>query len=977
MLPDTYNTETVKRPTKDSKQLSRLRIFLIVYVFVALITVIITMRFATSYVSPMLYPDLKTVPVNDMCVKGCPDQAIYEDMQFENFIWIIADALSYRKAQPVRDVLQKHGKMFKLMNTAGMLSQAIAKAWITGRSNPYLPVLKCTGDHIFGAINRGRKNLTISSFGSSNIFFPTPFREIEEQDRVFKYVSRVDDFDLNCEHSACKWFNKPEYIEEFKKNLTYWYEHNESVFYWSGLTDKAMHLQSGRFEWKYPILDEMAAVFAKDLEMLRDWIDTHPKTLLIISADHGYDEPGRIHGGLIPNNNGWHIYYNPIFTPETRVMNTTDVAPTIASYIKRTDIPANSVGQARPAYENLADEASAWQRSVLQKERQFNLTFPWRAERLPITRQFLSFDKSSLPRNITFTELKEIADGVREDGYKGISELDAINAVNTWIEYDKLYNKTSQTLWVKLDERANSQSRMKDKYSRVFFILRYLAPLLTSAAVLSIVNPYLKAKIEKKSRYKLTLALISTGTYLISEAFLTQRLHMLPYTHTREKLYMWYLRSEALSNMETHLQHWTSLLLFALWALCTTSEFLPLIKKENVRNTQTYIRVFVRAANNRMSYHYLMYLIFSRGMHVNLKNALLRANAKEPKLEIGWNSDQTHRLITSVFVVYVFVHVIISFYKGNASVKNRENRIYMLYRLGLITQVGLFLLFTDSTVPSGLKARQKDMVGPYIQYIGSLHPVAIIFTAVTIVTFALSVLIMLNYKPVVGHAGGSFSEVWAEHRELLKYFTPFYTEILFFSIFIMCLVAQKCVVLTMVVIKLLMCDFGILRELAGLLTSTETKTLPETLTQLISLVLFGVVSLGLMVNNFSSVYVSNIEIGPTGNGETHWPGIFSYEKLVVLSGIIIGLPQIMFVHMSLLVRVFYHPVYKLLRKKMNIAKYLYLRYYGIVHITIIAITYFLHATRHSLGESEGMPMDTIAIFFPSALLAYQALTSLV
>ena len=51
----------------------------------------------------------------------------------------------------------------------------------------------------------------------------------------------------------------------------------------------------------------------------------------------------------MPRNDGFTMFYNPTLAPNQpeKVIESTDVAPTIASYLKGVDIPAQSIGEAQ------------------------------------------------------------------------------------------------------------------------------------------------------------------------------------------------------------------------------------------------------------------------------------------------------------------------------------------------------------------------------------------------------------------------------------------------------------------------------------------------------------------------------------------------------------------------------------------------------------------------------------------------------
>ena len=248
-------------------------------------------RSVWTYLIPIFFSDLPTVPVNDQCRNGCPEQSITSNMQFENFIWLVADGMSWTKSQSIRDMLYPHAKIFKQKNNGSVYSDAVAKAGITGRSNCYFTIITPTGDDIFASFNRGRPENKIHHFGSRTVFFSTPFRDQVDQLKLFKTLDLQDDRSLHCNVSHCKFFNTEERKETFRQNLSRWHDNNESVFYWCDVDDDKMHSQRAKHNWTFPIIKELADQLAQDLVPVIHFIDNHPDTLLIVSADHGHDEP--------------------------------------------------------------------------------------------------------------------------------------------------------------------------------------------------------------------------------------------------------------------------------------------------------------------------------------------------------------------------------------------------------------------------------------------------------------------------------------------------------------------------------------------------------------------------------------------------------------------------------------------------------------------------------------------------------------
>lgn len=180
---------------------------------------------------------------------------------------------------------------------------------------------------------------------------------------------------------------------------------------------------------------------------------------------------------------GWHIFYNPRFTPDQRIMNLTDFAPTFSTYIERMDVPANCVGQARPAFEKLEDEARAYILSILQKERELNLTFPKRIDRLPSVKTFLNFNISSFSP-YSSQILKRDGNRIRED--QSPSNITDENVRHLWLQFSTLYNITSNALWNELYKSKDWLHTDRKRYSTLEVILHVIATVTLLFPVLGL-----------------------------------------------------------------------------------------------------------------------------------------------------------------------------------------------------------------------------------------------------------------------------------------------------------------------------------------------------------------------------------------------------------------------------------------------------------------------------------------------------------
>lgn len=243
------------------------------------------------YLDSLSLYDLPTVPVNTLQTSNSIDRSLIPSLQFENFIWLVADAMSWLVSDKIRDGLREHSKIFKVQNNASIYTAVVAKTLITGRYNGAFTHVPPTGDHLFAAFNRGRSALSIRQYGDKVPFTFTPISSLPARHKTFISVDTIDDFLIACVRSHCKLFNDSTTKNDFFRQLDHWATQNQSLFYWSGISDHIMHYDGSHFNYTYPTLKRIADSFADDLMDLKAWIDEHPTYLLIVSADHGYDEP--------------------------------------------------------------------------------------------------------------------------------------------------------------------------------------------------------------------------------------------------------------------------------------------------------------------------------------------------------------------------------------------------------------------------------------------------------------------------------------------------------------------------------------------------------------------------------------------------------------------------------------------------------------------------------------------------------------
>jgi hypothetical protein len=414
--------------------------------------------------------------------KDKPDLEISKEVQFTQFIWLGIDAVSWNFIGDLRDLLHDHGKIYMTQTKQVRYTFELIKTWFTGRDNDKPNIFKMTGDSIFESINRGWKSKKIVLEGELWTFYP-----------VFKpeYLKNV--FNETVDYGEVQimsnliphpyYFLTKENQAKFVSHLEDFNRKGLSLFSYSVNSDYVMHVDQRRNP--DPKDREMSKTLAKNLAknaaIIKKFVDEHPNVLFIINTDHGYDDWGIfsfspffyvfetapngtfcLHGGCTPNNEGWIILYNPVFTPSHRVMDCVDICATISKYLDRVDIPGNSVGRVSNSYENILDEVKVKKQNILQMVNFVNQTT---SLRLPeIAKTFLSVDISIFPNNISVETLMDRA-----------QRGEMIDVAEQWFNYDTLFNDTHLELY----RMVTGGKRLYDNFWWYFFLSFYFVLNLT------------------------------------------------------------------------------------------------------------------------------------------------------------------------------------------------------------------------------------------------------------------------------------------------------------------------------------------------------------------------------------------------------------------------------------------------------------------------------------------------------------------
>lgn len=136
----------------------------------------------------------------------------------------------------------------------------------------------------------------------------------------------------------------------------------QSLIIHTGILDKKAHFQTDMWKEECEISDEFNLRF-------KNFSDSHPEYLLILSSDHGISDFGGFHGSGLYGNIGFMIFYNRALQSqphgELEQIDVVDVPATISKYLKGVDIPANSHGMPRNYYNSTVQ--AGLEKKILQQ----------------------------------------------------------------------------------------------------------------------------------------------------------------------------------------------------------------------------------------------------------------------------------------------------------------------------------------------------------------------------------------------------------------------------------------------------------------------------------------------------------------------------------------------------------------------------------------------------------------------------------
>lgn len=215
------------------------------------------------------------------------DFSVSEEFQFDGFIWMVADGVSWEFTEDLRNNFKNHSKIFKQQNNMCFYSSEIAKTYMTGRLNEKFSAFKAKGDNLIRTLLRKGKRKSLVVEGCAAAFFQAvPTKELEE------FTAKQLTFsEAYYKNAICYpfYFKDNDTLKKYLDRLEEYYNNNYSVFSWSETSDEVQHKETSR-KSTFPESRRMAKKYAEDILVMKEWIDKHPNYLLVLSADHGHAE---------------------------------------------------------------------------------------------------------------------------------------------------------------------------------------------------------------------------------------------------------------------------------------------------------------------------------------------------------------------------------------------------------------------------------------------------------------------------------------------------------------------------------------------------------------------------------------------------------------------------------------------------------------------------------------------------------------
>lgn len=273
--------------------------------------------------------------------------------QFKKFIWFLTDGLPIKYSQKTLKHYGSNSILYTIDLPGPKYSHAIYTSYLTGQLPTNYQGHAIKGDSLIKSLQRSPEIGPLTYIGPEWSFLAISGKQTYQN--LFKrIIDKPEPLDQPHDRAYRFFFENDSTKSWFWKTLNYIAAEGGSLFTHSAIFD---HINHGVFRntptnTKY--LDGLANRIADDLNTVKAWIDQNPDYLLILSSDHGVDDVSNgyvLHGYSTNGNEGYLMLYNPRLMPHKERIDVVDVAPTIAKYLDKVDIPADNIGITRVFYE--------------------------------------------------------------------------------------------------------------------------------------------------------------------------------------------------------------------------------------------------------------------------------------------------------------------------------------------------------------------------------------------------------------------------------------------------------------------------------------------------------------------------------------------------------------------------------------------------------------------------------------------------
>ena len=176
---------------------------------------------------------------------GCSKQQypfcnLTDTYQFEKFIMIGLDGLSWEFINETRDLLHDHAHEYPLVTTWNFYTNELLKTYFGGAENLKLTPFTISGDSLMSAYNRQYPK-KMHLYGSVNTFS----HAFKTSGPIYWNVTQQDDLQPLENHRPYSYWFAEENRTKFLNQLDLWNKNNISVITWHDETD-VLHHNQGR-----------------------------------------------------------------------------------------------------------------------------------------------------------------------------------------------------------------------------------------------------------------------------------------------------------------------------------------------------------------------------------------------------------------------------------------------------------------------------------------------------------------------------------------------------------------------------------------------------------------------------------------------------------------------------------------------------------------------------------------------------------